>query len=77
MISQSEAPGPEEIEVWKHRRYTSSYTYFLSSATVETGLTGGTRLSVTPEKRIPKKNKNIKSKAFSPFLPGNKRLLNE
>ena len=26
---------------------------------------------------IPKKKKNIKPKALSPFLPGNKRLLNE
>ena len=43
----------------------------------KTGLTGGTRVSVTPEKRIPNKKKNIKSKDLSPFLPGNKRLLNE
>ena len=43
----------------------------------ETGLTVGTRVSVTPEKRIPKKKKNIKYKALSPFLPANKILLNE
>ena len=49
----------------------------MSSATGETGLEGGTRVSVTPEKRIPKKKKNIKSKALSPFIPVNKRLLNE
>ena len=32
---------------------------------------------MTPEKCIPKKNKNIKSLALSPFIPGNKGLLNE
>ena len=57
MISQSEAPDPEEIEVHKHQRYTSSYTYSLSSATGEISLTGGTIVSVTPEKLIPKKRK--------------------
>ena len=30
-----------------------------------------------PEKRIPKKKKYIKSLSLSPFLPGNKRVLNE
>ena len=49
----------------------------MSSATVETGLTGGTRVSVTPEERIPNKKKYIKSKALSQFIPVNKRLLNE
>ena len=63
MISPSEAPAPEEIEVHKHQRYLSS----LSEATGKTGLTGGTRVSVTPEKRIPKKKKNIKSLALSPL----------
>ena len=77
MISQSEAPAPEEIEVHKHQRDTSSYTYYLSSETVETGLTGGTRVSLTPEKRIPNNRENTKSKALSLFLPVNKRLLNE
>ena len=48
MISKSEAPAPEEIELRKHQRNTSSYTYSLSSATGETGLTGVTRVSVTP-----------------------------
>ena len=47
------------------------------SETVETGLTGRTRVSETPEKIIPKKKNNIKSLALSPFLPVNKRLLNE
>ena len=61
----------------RHWRYTASSTSSLSSATGETGLTGVTRLSVTPVKRIPKKKKYIKSKALSPFIPGNKRLLNE
>ena len=77
MISQSEVPAPEEIEVLKNRRDTAYYTYSLSSATGETVLTGGTSVSATPEKIIPKKKKNIKSKALYPFLPGNKILLNE
>ena len=77
MISQSEAPAPEEIEVCKHQRDASSYTYSFSYTTVETGLTGGTRVCVTPEKFIPKKKKNIQSKALSPFITGNKILLNE
>ena len=57
MISQSEAPKPEEIEVHKHWRDTASYTYSLYSATGETGLTGGTMVSLTPEKRIPRRRK--------------------
>ena len=57
MISQSEAPAPEEIEVRKHRRDKDFYNYYLSSATGETGLTVETRVSVTPDKRIPKKKK--------------------
>ena len=55
MIFQSEVPAPEEIEVYKHRRYTSS----LSAAMEETCLIGGTIVIVAPEKRIPKKKKNI------------------
>ena len=58
----------------KHQRYKSSHTSSFYSPMGETGLTGGIRVSVTPEKRIPKKKKNIKSKALSPFLPRNKRL---
>ena len=77
MISQSEAPAPEEIEVHKHRRDTDSFTSSLSSKTGKTGLIGGTRVSVTPEKRIPNKKKYIKSLSLSPFLPGNKILLKE
>ena len=101
MITQSETPVPEEIEVHKYRRYMSDF----SAATRETGLTVGKRASVTPVKHIPKKKKYIKSLALSllikypipnqdkkimglnkyqclttdipPFLPGNKRLLNE
>ena len=61
----------------KHQRDTASRTSYLSSSTRETGLTGGTRVNITPEKHIPKKKKYIKSKALSPFLPGNKRLSNE
>ena len=53
MITQSEAPAPEEIEVHKHRRDISA----LSEATVYTGLTGGTKANVTPEKLTPKKKK--------------------
>ena len=49
----------------------------MSSSTGESGLTGGTRVNVTPEKRITKKHKYIKLIALSPFPPGNKRLLNE
>ena len=63
--------------MYNHRRDTASYTSSLYSETGETGLTGGTRVSETPEKRIPKKKKNIKSLVLSPFLPGNKRLLKE
>ena len=53
MIYQSEAPAPEDIEVQKYRRDKSS----LYSTTGEISLTGGTRVSVTPGKRIPKKKK--------------------
>ena len=77
MISQSEAPAPEEIVMRKHQIDTASHLSSLSSSIGETCLTGGTRVSVTPEKRIPKMNKYIKSKALSPFLPGNERLLNK
>ena len=52
MITQSEELAPEGIVVNKHR----SYIYALSGSKGETssGLTGGTRASVTPEKRITK-----------------------
>ena len=53
MIYQSEALASEEIEVHKHLRYT----YYLSSATGETGLTGGTRVSVTPEKSFQRRRR--------------------
>ena len=49
----------------------------MSSSTVESGLIGGTKVNVTPEKRIPKKHKYIKPTAFFPILPGNEILLNE
>ena len=61
----------------KHRRDTDSYTSSLSSVTGEKSLTGGTIVTVTPEKVISKKKKNIKSLSLSPFLPGNKILLNK
>ena len=53
MINQSEAPASEKILVQKHRSGLSA----LSVATGKTrsGLTGGARLSITPEKTIPKK----------------------
>ena len=73
MIYQSEAPAPEEIEVHKNRRDISS----LSALTGETGLIGGTRVNVTPETRITKKRKNLKSLTLSPSFSGNKILLNE
>ena len=78
MISQSDALAPEEIVVRRHQWYTASVTSSLSSSTGESGLTGITRLNVTPEKRILKKKKKyIKPKALSTFLSGNKRLLNK
>ena len=77
MIFQSEALAPKEIVVRKHQRDTASYKSSLPSSTGETGLTVGTRVSLTPEERIPKKKKNIKYKALSPFIPGNKILLNK
>ena len=61
----------------KKRRGTASVTSSLSSSTGESGLTGEKRVNVTPEKRIPNKQKYIKPKALSLFLPGNKILLNE
>ena len=60
MIYQSEAPAPEEILVRKHQRDASSYTSSLSSPTVETGLTVGTRVNESPEKCITKKKKYIR-----------------
>ena len=68
MISQSDAPAPEEIVVCKHQRDTASVTYSLPSSTGESGLIVETRVNVTPEKRIPKKKKYIKPKSLSPFL---------
>ena len=61
----------------KHQISSASYKSDWSSSTTETGLTGGTRVNVTPERHIPKKNKYIKPNALSPFIPGNKILLNE
>ena len=52
MISQLEAPAPEEIVVRKHQRDTASHKSSLSSSMGETVLTGVTRVNVTPEKRI-------------------------
>ena len=49
----------------------------MSSSSVESGLTGLTRVNVTLEKHIPKKHKFIKLAALSPFIPVNKISLNE
>ena len=51
----------------KRQLDTASYAFTFSSTTEEKGLTGVTRVILTPKKHIPKKNKNIKSKALSPF----------
>ena len=56
--------------------YSFLYIFFVFS-NGRNRFTGGTRVSVTPEKLIPKKKKNIKSLSLSPFLPVNKILLNE
>ena len=61
----------------KHRRDTASVTSSLSSPTGESGLTGGTRVNVTPVKCIPKNQKYIKLTYLSLFFPRNKILLNE
>ena len=76
MISQSDAPAPEEVVVCK-KIDTSSVTSYLSSSTGKSCLTGGTRVNVTPEKRITKKHKYIKPTALPTFIPGNKILLKE
>ena len=76
MIYQSDALAPEEIEMRKNQRDTTYVTSSLSSSMEESGLSGGTRVKVTTEKRIPKKNKYIKPKVLSPFHPGNKIPLN-
>ena len=52
-ITQSEAPSPNEIMVW-------------SDLSVDYGLTGETRASVTPEKRISRNKRKLKSLATSP-----------
>ena len=77
MIYQSEAPVPKEISVRKHQIDTAYHTSSLSSSTVETGLTGVTRVNIKPQKRITKKKKYIKFKALPPIILVNKRLLNE
>ena len=77
MISHSEPPAPEKIVVRKHQRYTASHTSYFSSSTGDTGLTEGTRVNLMPDKRIQQKKKCIKQKALSPFIPGNKILLNK
>ena len=56
LITQSESPAPKVIVVDK----------LWTDISVNSGLTGETRASVTPEKRIPRKKRNIKSLAMSP-----------
>ena len=56
LITKSEAPAPEVIVVDKLQNDLS----------LNSGLTGETRASVTPEKRIPIKKRNMKSLAMSP-----------
>ena len=56
MISQSEPPARKEITVGKLR----------TDLSVLSGATGAIRASITPEKRIPIKKRNIKSLATSP-----------
>ena len=73
MISQLDAPAPpapEYISVRNKKIDTASVTSSLSSSTGESGLTGEKRVNVTPEKRIPNKQKYIKPKALSLFHPG-------
>ena len=55
IISQSEAPAPEEIQVRKHQRYTASYTSSLSSSTGETCLTGEIRVKCNSREMHSKK----------------------
>ena len=50
LITQSEAQEPKQIVVDK----------LLTDISVDSGLIGETRASVTPEKCIPRKKKNIK-----------------
>ena len=56
LITQSEAPAPELIVVDKLR----------TDLSVNFVLTGETRVSVTPDKRIPRKKRNIKPLAIYP-----------
>ena len=57
MITQSEAPAPELLVMDKLR--TDLYVNY--------GLTGVTRASVKPKKRIPIRKRNKKSLAMSPL----------
>ena len=56
LITQSEAPAPEVIVMNK----------LWTDLSINSVLAGETRASVTPEKRIPRKKRNIKSLATSP-----------
>ena len=64
MITQSEAPAQEVIVVdtlWTNISVDS----ILTGETISV-LTGETKANVTPEKRIPRNKRNIKSLAISP-----------
>ena len=56
LINKPESLAPEVILVDKLQNNIS----------VNSGLTGETRVSITPEKRIPKKKRNKKPLAMSP-----------
>ena len=53
MITQSEAPEPEEILV--HKPWSDISALSVAIGETSSGLTRGTRTSVKPEKLIPKK----------------------
>ena len=67
----------DEDYIVREKIDTASVTSSLYSSTGESGLTGGTRVNITPKKRIKKKHKYIKPPNLSPFIPENKILLNE
>ena len=60
MITQSKSPELEEIEVNKHQSDLSVF----SGATGETGLTGGTRESVSPKKTHSKEEEIYKIPSY-------------
>ena len=63
LITQPEAPASEEIVVEKLQ--TDLFLFPRAMGETNSGLTGETRASVTPGKRIPKKVKKKQSPAMS------------